>query len=104
RRLALESGAPGVRSSRHLQHAVVGEEAEDVVEVMGIEGLAEGFQRRADVHRTLLPPASTARPGAAPGRYSAGCGSGVTATSSAFFSSGSSRPAAKATTASAAMA
>jgi hypothetical protein len=50
-RLALEARAPGLVAARHLQHAVVGEKRHDAVEIMRVEGVANLFQRRADIHR-----------------------------------------------------
>ena len=44
-RFALEPAAPGIRAARHLEHAVLGEELHDRVNVVSIEGGEDAFER-----------------------------------------------------------
>jgi hypothetical protein len=54
--LPLTSRTPGVASPGHLQHAVIGEEAHDAIEIVRVEGVTKPLQILADVrHRSPSP-------------------------------------------------
>lgn len=66
---ALEPRAPGLAAPGHLQHAVLGEEAHDAVEVVRVEGVAQPLQAPGNVRhvspfpatrRALTPPPAPA--------------------------------------------
>ncbi len=52
--LAVGARPPGVRTARHLEHAVIGKVGHDGIEIVRVEGVAQGFELTPDIAHHIL--------------------------------------------------